>query len=129
MYLSGFAATCVDQRLCQVLANMAQSKPTTPSGELKKSITKKNTEQMAVITSSCNLDFELQTIVISTIENHKRCKDMSNAHSVLELVAKEKQEKKRPAKILRRLEIGTFSPLTRSAVGNYISKMGSRIDN
>ena len=84
-----------DQRLCQVLATMSLSKSSTPSGELKKSINKKNSEQMAIITSSCNLDFELQTIVISTIENHKRCKDMSNALSVLELIAKDKQDKKR----------------------------------
>ena len=61
----------------------------------RRASSKQNKDQVAVITESCNLDFELQTMVLSTIDSHRAAKSMTQASSLLGALAKEKSEKER----------------------------------
>lgn len=71
-----------------------KNKTNSISTSLKRSILEKNTSQLRIIHEACDHDFELQTLVISTIENHKDAKIRASANNLLQAMAAEKKEKK-----------------------------------
>ena len=70
-------------------------------GSLKKSIKDKNSENMKSIQADCNMDFELQAVVMAAIQGHKMANMNTATGSLLEAIAKEDEAKAQRIKALK----------------------------
>ena len=71
-------------------------------GSLKKSTKDKNAENMKSISGDCNMDFELQAVVMAAIQGHNMAKMNTECGSLLEAIAKEDEAKAEATKITER---------------------------